>query len=122
MMLFARSLLPAAVVATALFAVGLPSLRPVHLRGELVPGSTCREPNGARFRVHTSDDALVDVHLLGILPDTFGDDPAVALNGAWALFPALPGTELVADQVQVHCPSKYDRYRLPREHIPACTP
>ncbi len=76
----------------------------VRLAGHVVPGSIVREEGSATIRFQVTDSSgVLPVVYSGTVPDIFGDQIEVVVEGKYN-----PNTGFVADTMLAKCPSKFD--------------
>lgn len=76
----------------------------VRLAGKVVPGTIVREEGSSTIRFQVADaGGTLPIVYKGAVPDIFGDDIEVVLEGKYN-----PSTGFAADTMLAKCPSKFE--------------
>ncbi len=90
------------VTVSELLSKGADSARPgLRVAGKVVPGTIDRKPSELHFRMTDGQNA-VPVTYRGVVPDTFGENGEVVVEGHY-----VAGSPFEATFLMAKCPSKY---------------
>jgi len=90
------------VTGTELLGQDASSQRGLRVTGKVVPGTIDRKDLQLRFEMTDGEKALPVVYR-GVVPDTFGEDGEVVVEGKY-----IPGGPFEASFLMAKCPSKYE--------------
>lgn len=87
--------------------------KPLQIHGYVLPGSIQKrlDPVTSKLEykfVEVNCDKQLDVHYVGVVPDTFKDGAEVVAKGQ------LDGERLQAQEIMAKCPSKYQATEAPK--------
>jgi cytochrome c-type biogenesis protein CcmE len=76
--------------------------RGLRVTGKVVPGTIERQEMNLRFQM-TDGQHAIPISYRGVVPDTFGEDGEVVVEGKYS-----PGGSFEASFLMAKCPSKYE--------------